>query len=214
MSTLFVCVNTHQAEGHKRLYADANGGNVTAELLAVFVADSWNGCSFHSTQFPAHTNSSVSGGHEPTWKTRHFCMNVAETQNFTHAGTDSCLLWVLLNREMKFKSIQQRHKVVQKCRKYANISIILQAGSVVLTMFLQEKCLFVFEFELHRVQPDWFALYEWRTESGCLVAQDTPVPHRLSLFKTAYMHKIQDTKWQGPWPLLRNFQTLFFFFFL
>ena len=49
---------------------------------------------------------------------------------------------------------------MQKCRKYANISIILQAGSVVLTMFLQEKCLFVFEFELHRVQPDWFALYE------------------------------------------------------
>ena len=92
MSTLFVRVSAHQAEEHKILYPDAKGGNVTAELLAVFVADSWNGCSFLSTQFPVHTNSSVSGGHEPTWKTRHFCMNVAEMQDFTHAGTDSCLL--------------------------------------------------------------------------------------------------------------------------
>ena len=78
------------------------------------------------------TQTAVSVGHEPTWKTRHFCMNVAETQNFKQCRNKKC----------------------------ANISIILQAGSVVLTMFLQEKCLFVFEFDLHRVQPDWFALYK------------------------------------------------------
>lgn len=207
MSTFFVCVNAHQVEGHKILSPNAKGGNVTAEFLVVFVPISWNGCSFHSTQFPVHTNNSASGGHEPSLKTRYFCMNVAEAQNFAHAGTKSCMLWVLLNRAVKFKSLQQRHEVTQKCRKYANISIILQAGSVVLTMFLQEKCLFVLEFELHRVQPDWFALYEMKNRKwlpGCTT--------QTSATQAVLVQNCICTKWQGLWPFLRNFQTLCFCF--
>ena len=44
---------------------------------------------------------------------------------------------------------------------------------------------FFFEFELHSVQPWWFALYKWRAEKGWLVTYLTRLPHIPASFMTS-----------------------------
>ena len=46
----------------------------------------------------------------------------------------------------------------------------------------QQKYFFHFKYELHRVQPCWFVLYQWRAEKGCPVMLRTLLPDMLAVF--------------------------------